>query len=249
MAYKPLEHKFRITSYDVDCDMNLAVDKLLGYMQDTALRQTNEMGIGLEYLGQRNFFWALSKILVRISRMPKWDEEITVRTWARPHDIFTQPREFEIEDSAGSVIVRATSSWIILDGATGKFLKLEQFDERLHYLENKVAIDGTAPKIRKPDFDTAPSAFFKVRRSDLDWNHHVNNTKYIQWLFDSEEFANVCTSSLAEISVNYVSQTRLGEEYSIQTKETEAGTRVSDLIAKEGNREICRIETKFKTLA
>ncbi len=245
MEYKPLENKFRITSYDVDCDMNLAVNTLFCYLQETALLQVNQIDIGWDYLGQFNFFWALSKMYIRIERMPKWDERITVRTWARRHDTFTQPREFEIIDSNKIVIIRATSSWIILDGATGKFQKLDQFEDRLPYLDDKVAIEGSAPKIRKTDFDISTCGFSKVLHSDLDRNHHVNNTKYLQWLFDSKEFEGRNTEKLSEITVNYVSQARLGDEYAIYTHETEPDVFNSAIVAKEGAREICRMVTKF----
>lgn len=246
MEYKPFEHKFRITSYDVDCDMNLAVNTLFCYLQETALTQVNLLDIGWDYLGQFNLFWALSKMYIKIERMPKWDEEIIVRTWARRHDVFTQPREFEIIDGSGLTIIRATSTWIILDGATGRFQRLDRFEERLPYWEERVAIEGAAPKIRKTDLPAEPMVYSKVLHSDLDRNHHVNNTKYLQWLFDSSDFEHKDISRLADLTVNYVSQARLGDEYTIDTQETEPGVFNSAIVAKEGHREICRIETKFR---
>ncbi|MCQ2285848.1 MAG: thioesterase [Bacteroidales bacterium] len=245
-AQNSFERQFTITSYDVDEYQVLALPTLLCFLQETALNHVNQLDIGWDFLGRFNFFWVLSKMQVKIERMPQWDETITIRTWARKHDLFTQPREFTISDNNGNIIVAATSIWIILD-TSGKFQKLDQFAEKLLFNENDIAIDHLAPKVRKIDFAENDHPYTPVLRSDLDRNHHTNNTKYVQWLLDAPLYRDITNDKISEITINYVSQSRLGDEYKIETERLNDTDYISSIIAKEPERELCRLHLKTKT--
>ncbi|HSF55719.1 MAG TPA: acyl-ACP thioesterase domain-containing protein, partial [Algoriphagus sp.] len=89
-------------------------------------------------------------------------------------------REFLIWDQNGRVLVRAMSSWLLLNSETKRIQRPE------HLLPSSL-FDPTV----KPDWqpgkislsgDLLGSEQIKVRLSDLDLNNHVNNTSYIRWV-------------------------------------------------------------------
>lgn len=238
------EKSFQVSSYDVDCEMNLSVPTLFCYLQDTALAHVNGLDIGWSFLGRLGLFWALSKMYLKVNRWPKWNENLVVKTWARPYDIFTQPRDFQVIDENNQVVISATSSWIVLSAKDGKFQKLEHFKDRLCFIPDAVAVEGAAPKVKKVEFDGRPKNYHPVLRSDLDRNHHTNNTKYLQWLLDSPQYQSFDLQNLKELAVNYVSQSRLGDKYAVLTKEFDERNFISSIVAENPYREICRIEVK-----
>lgn len=238
------ENSIRITSYHVDCDEVLSLPMLFCLCQDTALNHVTDLDIGWRFLSARNLFWALSKMHVRINRLPRWNEEILIRTWGRPHDVYTQPRDFEILDAKGERIILVTSIWIILDAEEGKFQPLAQFDDKLFERDSAVMTER-APKVRMMPFEKEKAHFSQVLFSDLDRNHHVNNTKYLQWLFDSPDFANRKVTDLQTVSVNFIAQARLGETYALQTIEMPSHDLISTVFTQDGAHEYCRIQTQW----
>lgn len=238
------ENRIRIASYHVDCDEVLSLPMLFCLCQDVALNHVTAMDIGWRFLSAYNLFWALSKMHVKIERMPHWNEEILIRTWGRPHDVYTQPRDFEIMDANGQRIILVTSSWIILDEKEGKFQPLAQFDDKFAEWDAAVMAER-APKVRMMPFESEKAHFAQVLFSDLDRNRHVNNTKYLQWMFDSRAFAHRKVSNVHTVSVNFIAQARLGERYAVQTIEMSPDNLISTVFTEDGSHEYCRIQTKW----
>ena len=64
-------------------------------------------------------------------------------------------------------------------------------------------------------------AKFSVRNSDLDLNGHVNNTRYAQWLLDSVSEESHRKYILTDYEINFLAETKQGEEISIYGGEIE----------------------------
>ncbi len=236
------EQKFKILSFLIDNKSQLKPYYLLSYLQEVAWAHVNEYNIGWDYLNHCNKFWAIIRYHIIIERMPKWNEEVILQTWGKPYGNLLQPRDFEMIDSNKNIIIRATSSWVILDKTTGKPQKLD--DYKFKYFENKEknAIFECAPKIEKTNFFNSP-VIKQVVYSDLDINQHVNNARYFQWTMDefSSEFH--MKYELKEIFVNYIAQAKSGESYAVNYQEIKPGTFNTLIFSPDDNREFCRIKT------
>ncbi|MEG1556302.1 MAG: thioesterase [Bacteroidales bacterium] len=242
-SYK-FEKKIKIPSYLVDNQLNLTPTSLLSLMQEVAGEHSNLYNIGWYFLSQYHMFWALIKLHIKIERMPIWNEEILCTTWEKTHDFIIQPRDYEIFDSEGKLLIAATSSWVILDQEHGKPQKIDHFRNIMREQQDIHAIVEKAPKINKIDLPEKERCVFKpVLHSDLDMNDHVNNTKYAQWLVDDMGHLFSQTHLLKELFINYIAQAKCGEYYAIQTEEKAPNNFISSIITQEESREICRLQT------
>lgn len=238
-----LEHNVKIYSYLVDDEMNLSMPALFGLIQEISSEHVNKCNIGWQNLKKSNLFWVLSKIHIKIARLPKWSEEIIIRTWGKCHDLLVNPRDYEMEDNEGNLMLKATSSWVILDAENGKIKKLEEFDDRLVYPKEKEdAITTRAPKVPKIDIQEECN-FNIVLNSDIDMNKHVNNAHYVQWALDSVNQIFRQTHHLVEVVINYLSQAKLGDYYGIISKHIAENEYITSIFSKEGNLEFCRIQS------
>ena len=238
-----LEHNLKIYSYLVDDEMNLSMPALFGLIQEISSEHVNKCNIGWQNLRKSNLFWVLSKIHIKIARLPKWSEDIIIRTWGKCHDLLVNPRDYEMEDNEGNLMMKATSSWVILDAENGKIKKLDEFDDRLVYNKEKEdAITIRAPKVPKIDIQEECN-FNIVLNSDIDMNKHVNNAHYVQWALDSVNQLFRQTHHLVEVVINYLSQAKLGDYYGIISKHIAENEYITSIFSKEGNLEFCRIQS------
>ena len=127
----------------------------------------------------------LSRLRVSVSRYVPWGTSITVRTWpSGTKGRLIAKRCFLGLDEKGDELFRASSEWLYVDMAAQKIAKLpETFGE--------LVPTGT-PDFELPDiggkFAHLPSvdgsADVLTRSSDLDFNDHVNNVHYVEWMLE-----------------------------------------------------------------
>ena len=237
------EQDFSILSYFVDSKSQLASHQLLLMMQEVAWAHVDKHNIGWDYLCRFNQFWAITRLHVKIIRMPKWNETVRLKTWGKLSEGLSHFRDHEMVDQEGNVIVEATSTWVILDFTTGRPQKVENLPSYLYVNEHRNAIVENAPKIKQMAFSEEERIFKPVVFSDLDVNQHVNNSKYLQFAVDAFEIDYIRGHRLKEFFINYVWQAKAGDHYAVQYQEVTPDNFITGIYAREGNRELARIQT------
>lgn len=238
---------FEVQSYQIAENFDVTLQNVLGMMQHTAERHVDTKQMGWKELNAKGCFWAIYRMGLRIHRMPRKYEQITLRTWANPPQNLLQPRSFDIVDTEGNTLIEAQSLWIILDNQTFKPQRVEDIvGVGMPYREG----EGTAYDISLKIARIAGAPFFptvtrEVLYSDIDTNHHVNNTNYVRWFLDSLPADFIHTHQLREVVINYVEQARLGDRYEVTTVEVGDG-RLGTTIVRQGTQEeFCKIVAKF----
>jgi acyl-ACP thioesterase len=166
-----------------------------------------------------------------MSTWPKWNDRIRVETWVRPSEGAFAVRDFFVFDEQGRLIGEATTSWVRLAFDTHKPIRepLTDFPAGT----GRCSFDAEKIPVRTPEVTPGLTtlARFEVRNSDIDGNQHVNNTRYSQWVLDAIPIASHSQYVLDEYSVNFLSETRLGDAVEIQSSPDEGyyhGLRLSD---------------------
>ena len=245
MAHRIWEQPIKIRSYQVDNESYLTIPALFSLMQEAAWEHVNLYDAGRSYLEPLNLFWALSKVYVKIYRLPKWNEKITLKTWGKSVQFLTHLRDFEFIDENGKLLIAATSNWIILDTTNFRPQKIA-FQHAPHFTcENRNAIEEKVPKLKKIEWNSEKLHFHPVLYSDLDMNQHVNNAKYLQWLLDSPFYQFSSISKIKEIIINYISQAKLDDQYTVQTLSLNPTYHLSSLFGKKEGEEYCRVAIQW----
>ncbi|MDL2308666.1 hypothetical protein LJC53_03670 [Bacteroidales bacterium OttesenSCG-928-C03] len=240
------EQDFTIYSYLTDCNGYLAPKQLLSLMQEVAWAHVDKHNIGWDYLFQFNQFWALTRLHVKILRMPKWNEKIKIKTWGKLSEMLTHYRDHEVLDEDGNLIIAATSTWVILDFTTGRPQRVENLPTYLYVNEHRNAIVENAPKIKRVSFAENERVFQPVLFSDIDVNQHVNNSFYLQFAIDALDFDYVKNHRVSEIFLNFTWQAKAGDCYAVQSSEIAPDDIVSFIFSKEEGRELARVRTKWE---
>ena len=183
------DYKVRIS----DCDRfgRLKMPALLQMLQEIATEHARVIGVGFDDLKPLGLGWALSKIVVEISRIPHWGERVFLSTWSSFRERIATYREFSAVDADGKPLFTARSQWLLFDMNSRRIARLERIADWQTHPEtaNSWSFDEPFPKIDA----AAPSAEsdFSARNDDIDLNGHVNNSVYMIWAVESvpSEFA------------------------------------------------------------
>jgi len=235
---------YDIASYHADFTRQLTPVSLFCFLQESALRHANSRGFGWKHLALQNEFWILAKMHVRINRMPEWTEKIRLETWGKSPELLTAFRDFEFFDADNQTIIQSTSSWHILNVQTHKPTTLSGFADRFPIV-NRCAIAEKPQKIPLPMLESVKSAVYTVLPSDIDMNQHVNNTRYVQWAMDCIDFAFQQQHFLSQISVNFLSESRIGEHYFIEIYQNGL-TFTHIILSEKDNRKLAAVESVWK---
>ncbi len=171
--------KGRIRYSECGPDNKLTLSSLLNYFQDCTSENSQLLGVGVEYMKERQKAWVVFSWQIEVERYPSCSEEIVVETWATGFRGIMGPRDFCMKTADGEVLARASSIWVFVDANTGKPAKPEPRDLEHYTTGAPQEMEPVSKRIQVPEslilVDTFP-----VRKYHIDTNNHVNNVQYIR---------------------------------------------------------------------
>ena len=224
---KLTEH-YTIPCYDTDASWRLKPVSFMNYAQEMANRHAVILGFGYDDLIVSKTAWVLSRMHIRFVKAPLWRDKVTLTTWHKGLNRLFFLRDFQMRDEHGNVCVEATTSWIVLNLETRRFVRDPKLmDEGTTCSEN--AIELPADKVVMPK-DVEPTFVMDhiVSYSDVDMLGHSNNAMYMHWAMDAVPYEITSQRPLKEVTINFNRETRSGEKVSVYRimQDTEDGLKV-----------------------
>lgn len=163
---------------EIDANRHMTLSAILDLLQDSCTFQSEEIGLGVDYLKEHHRAWVLSSWQVVIKRYPQMGEKLTTYTWPYAFKSFMGYRNFKIEDEAGNVIVYANTVWVFLDTQKGRPVKAPEEVVERYAIEPPYEMECANRKLQMSE-DMQPKEHIRVQRFHIDTNQHVNNSKYV----------------------------------------------------------------------
>ena len=214
------ESKTRITYYDLDFRGKIKLSALLRMVHIAADVNANQLGIGFSVLHPLNISFILQRFSVSITRMPAYDEDVTIRTWPASIARGTFIRKGDMIDASGEKVMEWASLWILFDIAARKILKPSALPAAFESLGD-LGVTTEPQKIDLPkDFDFGKpisSYIHTVRYSEVDTNMHMNNSIYGDLVGNAMHLVqeNAHSQDWKSVHINYQGETRLDEQIDI----------------------------------
>jgi acyl-ACP thioesterase len=192
------------------------------YFQEAAIRHAENLGVGRDAMNRTGQGWILSRISVLLDRRPRQGETITVRSWPRGWERLFAVRDYDIRDGSGVPVVRGRSFWLILDIAKRRPLRPQTLMNTLPLNEGVDALPGGALELEARD-NLQKAGERRAAYSDIDYNGHVNNARYVQWIQDILENEDLERARRMRLDINYLSEIKPGEITGLWTVPLPAG--------------------------
>lgn len=168
----------RVSFSETGTDYKVKLTKILDYFQDTTILQSEELGVGVKPLRDRDFCWVLSSWQVVINRYPEFNEKIIIGT--APYDFkgFMGSRNFLLKTEDGEILAMANSIWSFIDIKKQSLVKVPEDVIASYNTEQKLDMDYAPRKIKLPE-DMVQLDPIIALYHNIDINNHVNNAQYI----------------------------------------------------------------------
>ena len=170
--------------------------------------QSIELGVSDKtILEDYNLVWIITDYDIEVVRLPRFAEEITIETEALSYNRLFCYRRFTIYDETGQELIHMMATFVLMDRDSRK----------VHAVEPEIVApyqsDFDKKLIRGPKYESLEEPFSKdyhVRFYDLDMNGHVNNSKYLDWIFEVMGADFLTQYIPKKINLKYVKEVRPG---------------------------------------
>lgn len=204
---------FIISNNDVDYRFQLKISSIFRFFQDVALLATQDKGVDSISLAKKNIDWVITRMDVEISRLPKCNETITVCSYPGKDLAMLYPRFFYILDEKKEVIIRASSVWALINAKERKVIVDRDVIEKLPAETSPYELPLPGKILASEDKLLVEQR--KIHYSDLDFNCHMNNVRYVELLMDAHDFDFYKNHRPSFISLNYIKEIKEQETVSI----------------------------------
>ena len=169
--------------------------------------------------------WMLLDWRIAVARRPGLFEPLQLRTWSRGKaTALTTDRDFMVTDTAGGELLRAEAKFALVDVQAQKMTRISDELTRAYEPEAERVFPDDAPRLREPEaYDVVlPVA---LRRSDIDYNGHVHNTRYISLALEALPEAAYRADDFRSLRIVYRAPVRADSRPEIRRAAAEGGWR------------------------
>jgi acyl-ACP thioesterase len=206
----------------IDKSDRLTLDAMFQFFQEAATSHAENLRVGREEMAKTGQGWVLSRMSVLADRRPEYSETITVRSWPRGGEKLFAIRNFDIRDKDDVPAVSARSAWIIVDIEKRRPIRPQSIMDNLPLNVGMEALTETdrdtglvscGSLAERSDLQKAAER--KALYTDIDYNGHVNNVRYIQWIEDTLDPLLLEKADKIRLDINYLSEILGGETVEI----------------------------------
>ncbi|MBD5403302.1 hypothetical protein HDR58_10980 [bacterium] len=241
-----LENIYPVSMSEADMNYRIKPAALLNFMQDLAAKSISTIGdeFSCDGLLKNGRGWFLIRYRIEFDNYPTNVFSLKVKTECRGAQKMTTYRDFECFDEDGNRILKAVSSWFIVDLDSKSVINIQKEYPEFRLFE-KSDDDLELRKLRP--IDSADSEkLFHVRYDDLDMNGHVNNTVYITWAMEALDYEFRSKHNLKNLDIYFKHEVKYGDDIISLVKIDEENLVTEHLIKNADNgEEVCLLKAEF----
>ena len=245
---EPLTIDFTVRGYETGVRNRVSLPTLCNYLQEAAGEHANRLGFGILKLQETGVSWMLSRLHLRISDYVPWGGVLRVKTW--PSGVrgrLVALRDFACMDAEGRPVLEGVSDWLTVDLRAQRILKpSDEFRALVPEGTPRVSLaaaDGGGKFAALARVDA--SARIVVRRSDHDFNDHVNNVHYVEWALEAVP-EDLREATVAELDVVFRQAAHAGDELEARTERVDATTLRHAIVRSADGALLATAETKWR---
>ncbi len=208
-----------LVAHDVDINNCWKISSVFGYVQDVANTHCYYLGCDWKTL-MKNYdtCYVLTRMRLEMKQYPHSSDNVKITTWAENNKKPVFTRYFILEAEDGTNLGNAVSQWVLMNTKTRSIVRLS--DCSIPEPDTGSYIPPvTLPK--KCTFEEQPDSISKrvPVYSDFDYNGHVNNSRYIEWICDLFPPERYKENNIKTIDIRYIQEIRYGNTVTLELKD------------------------------
>lgn len=195
------EYNYKVGIDDLDKYGNMSNRSIISLLEKVFSFKADECHLGINDMLNNNITCFLIDWYINVINRPKYSNELIVKTWIRKYENNYFYCDFEIFLN-NKVIINVTSKWGLIDIKTKSLVPItESFISKMGDINKKSLFTFELSKMTLLD-NYSNSIKINIRKSDLDFNNHVNNVKYFDYIKElgsDKEYNNIRITYRKEI--------------------------------------------------
>ncbi|MEM9721501.1 MAG: acyl-ACP thioesterase domain-containing protein, partial [Bacteroidota bacterium] len=203
--------QYTIRTYEVNSRKEATVPALIRLMHEAAMENVLKLKMSVWDLEPIHIAWVLMRKHIRIYRIPMLGETIKIRTHPSGFEKVFTYRDYRVWDADGNKLAEVSTTWLCMDTQTRRMTRIP---EHIRSLELPPKEECLPSPERKPlPFGTANHQYpYRVNWFDLDFNSHLNNVHYVQWMLESVDKNLLENANVQEVELQYKAESLLHDE-------------------------------------
>lgn len=217
-----LTQEMNIPSSRCDYSGRLGISDCVDLFLDIAAAHAHDLGMSEDAMAEKHCFWVCAKTRIHFYQMPKIMEKAILMTWPENTERFSANRDYELTAEDGTVMAAGKTQWAVVSTETGKLVQTDTvFPAGLQYIEKRSCPEPFA-RIRDR-FDEEAFASYRVKSTDIDINHHMNNARYFTAIFSLFSIEEIEAMNIKVMEVQYKNPCFEGDVLHFFKHETDDG--------------------------
>lgn len=211
--------QLQIASYQIGANGTLRPSDILRLQQEVGNRHLSEGGLTVPAMRASGVAFVLARTNCLVHRAPVLDESVVLTSWQREIVGSKFLRCYHWASADGTPLIDSVSAFVLVDVDKHRPVRplvLTAQGVRLDWQRQSPCPDPEKLAL-PPTFAVGERV---VRRSDTDFNGHVNNAVYADVLCDFLPAA-VCEKRMTGFSISFLRESRLGDVLQVQAKAEE----------------------------
>jgi acyl-ACP thioesterase len=214
-------------------------------MEEATVHHSEALKTDYLTLQKYDLAWVLARNKIRFIHFPETATRVVVKTWPKgvQQKIFGM-RDYSMSTEDGRPIALSTSAWLVINTKTRRFVKPDQLPNQLPLNEGLSALDENLNKMAHPGQMQILNTF-QARYSSLDLMGHVNNTHYVDWIFDSFPIDQIRGRKLEWLQINFSSEVKPDEIVDVSVGEDPHQNLIYSVVGMNRNTNVIAFDAQF----
>jgi acyl-ACP thioesterase len=222
---KIFTNHYFLTPGECNPQQRMPLTLLINRLIEIATLHANQVGIGYAFLTLEHQTWVLSRVAVEMKRYPGVNENYSISTWISSISRLFSERDFEICGEGGEVIGHARTVWAVIDTRTrqvGDISRIAWIKELVPQKESPVEKPSRPRAVAVPAAGEAEGyreAHYRFQYTDIDFNRHVNSSRYIELLLNQWGLDFHDANRLTRFEIAYIHEAHFDMEVTLRLQD------------------------------
>jgi len=190
---------------------------ILAAMQTAADRHLENAGVPVARLLERGLAWVLMTTRMKLERMPRLGEALTLETWNSGASGVLWTRDYRLFGTDDLEVMRASTAWTLVDIHKRRILRPSAFPFPLP-VSSRPSLSGPPEKVSTPDkgIEWSEPKTYTVPYSAVDCYGHMNNARYADLCTDLMNPEQLRNFELVAFRITYNQEAALGDNIQLR---------------------------------
>lgn len=207
---------YTVASFDVDISRQLRLSTQLKLQQEVGELHLRENGFPYAYLyDELGVVFVLTRASSVRYRAPIFGEKVQITTWSRGLKGAQYTRCYRFCDQAGEILIDSVTTFALIDAKTHALIRpstISAFQRFVHLPQRENTCPRPGKIILPEEMELADIR--KLYDSDMDYNGHLNNTIYADFISDYMP-GGMRDKILTGFQIHFAGEARMGQSLEI----------------------------------